>query len=226
MKGIVMDRIIRVTGKGRISVKPDTIQLNINTEGTCKEYGEAVSESAQQTGIIRNTIEKAGLDPKGLKTVHFGVDTEYESYQDKRGSWKQKFVGYKYRHSTYIRFDNDNAVLGKVLFELSKCPVQTEFSIHHTVKDTETVKNALLGKAVKDSKEKAAVLTQAAGVQLGNIVTIDYSWGEMEIYSRPMNKLALAEPMMAMEAAGSYDIDIEAEDIPVEDTVTIVWEIC
>ena len=114
MKGIVMDRIIRVTGKGRISVKPDTIQLNINTEGTCKEYGEAVSESAQQTGIIRNTIEKAGLDPKGLKTVHFGVDTEYESYQDKQGSWKQKFVGYKYRHSTYIRFDNDNAVLGKV----------------------------------------------------------------------------------------------------------------
>ena len=126
----------------------------------------------------------------------------------------------------YVRFENDNTVLGKVLFELAKCPVQTEFSIHHTVKDTETVKNTLLGKAVTDSKEEAVVLTQAAGVQLGDIVTIDYSWGELEICSRPMNKLALAEPMMALDAAGSYDIDIEAEDIPVEDTVTVVWEIC
>ena len=220
-----MDRIIRVTGKGKISVKPDLIQLNISAEGIYKEYGEAVGKSTEHTGLIRETVEKAGLDPKELKTVHFGVDTEYEDIQDKRGNWKREFAGYKYRHSMYIRFENDNIILGKVLYELSKCPVQVEFSIQHTVKDVEAVKNALLGKAVTDSKEKASVLTQAAGVQLGEIVTIDYSWSEMEICSRTMNRMALAAPMMAKGEAGSYDIDFEAEDIDVEDTVTVVWEI-
>lgn len=33
-----MDRIIKVTGKGKISVKPDTIRLNIEAEGLYKEY--------------------------------------------------------------------------------------------------------------------------------------------------------------------------------------------
>ena len=81
-----MDRIVRVTGRGRITVRPDTIQLNISTEGICREYGEAVSESAQQTGIVRTTIEKAGLDPKGLMTVHFGVDTDMKATRINRAA--------------------------------------------------------------------------------------------------------------------------------------------
>lgn len=36
-----MDRTIRVTGKGKLSVKPDTIRLRINIEGTYGLYKEA-----------------------------------------------------------------------------------------------------------------------------------------------------------------------------------------
>ena len=48
-----MERIIRVTGKGKISVKPDTIQLNISAEGISKEYAEAVKRSTEDTALIR-----------------------------------------------------------------------------------------------------------------------------------------------------------------------------
>lgn len=90
------------------------------------------------------------------------------------------------------------------------------------MKDIDAVKNELLGKAVEDSKTKAEVLAKAAGVPLGEIKTIDYSWGELEIYSEPMHGMRLAVPK---ESSGGYDIDIEADDIDVEDTVSIVWEI-
>ena len=219
-----MERIIKVTGRGKISVKPDTIQLNINAEGIYKEYAEAVKKSTEDTALIRETIAKAGLDPKKLKTVYFGVDTEYEGYQDRHGNWKQRFKGYKYNHSMHLKFPADNEVLGKVLYELANCKVSVQFSISHTVKDVEAVKNELLGKAVTDSRAKAQVLTEAAGVTLGDIVNIDYSWGELEIYSRPMRNFVYGSALNAKEES-TFDLDIEAEDIDVQDTVTVVWEI-
>ncbi len=217
-----MERTIRVKGKGKISVKPDTIRLNIEAEGTYKEYILSVKKSAEHTNLLRDTISKAGLDPQNLKTVHFGIDTDYERYRDKNGDYQSRFIGYKYTHNLYIQFPNDNEQLGKVLYQLANNEVNVEFSIRHTVKDIDAVKNELLCKAVEDSKIKAEVLAKAAGVSLGEIKTIDYSWGEIEIYSKPMDGMMLAAPI---DVEGTYDLDIEADDIDLEDTVTILWEI-
>lgn len=219
-----MERFIRVTGKGSISVAPDTIKLHITAEGVSKEYEKAVEKSAEETALIREAISRAGIDPKELKTNWFNVDSAYERYRDKNDDLKSKFVGYRYEHRMNVMFPNDNAILGKVLYELANCPVNVEFSITHTVKDTEPVKNELIRKAVMDSKVKAENLTKAAGVELGDVVTIDYSWGKMEIHSRNMDMMALKCAIEPCESIG-YDIDIEAEDINVEDTVTVVWEI-
>ena len=220
-----MERMIKVTGKGKLAVRPDTIQLNIRAEGVCPEYPEAVTKSAEHTAAIRSAIEKAGLDPKELKTANFSVDSKYEGYSDERGNWKQRFVGYEYQHALYIKFDNDNEQLGKALSELTKCSYPAEFSIGHTVKDPDAVKTQLLAKAVEDSREKAEVLAAAAGVKLGKIVTINYSWGELQIYEQPMKRMALAEGAAAYDNEDAFDLDIEADDIDVQDTVTVVWEI-
>ena len=211
-----MKRTIRVTGKGKILVKPDTIRLNIEAEGTYKEYILSVKKSAEHTNLLRETISKSGLDPQNLKTAHFGIDTDYESYHDKDGKYQRRFIGYTYTHNLYIQFPNDNEQLSKVLYQLANNEVNVEFSIKYTVK------NELLGKAVKDSKTKAEVLAKAAGVSLGEIKEIDYSWGELEICTEPMHGMRLAAPK---ESSGAYYIDIEADDIDVQDTVTIVWEI-
>lgn len=79
-----------------------------------------------------------------------------------------------------------------------------------------------IGKAVEDSKAKAKILAESAGVALGEIERIDYSWGELQVVSRP---LEFMEELCSPAAGGSYDIDIEADDIDVGDTVTIEWEL-
>lgn len=214
-----MGRTIRVKGKGKISVKPDTIKITIKAEGLCWNYGETIEQSTQDTRILRDALKNAGLDPKNLKTTYFSIDSKYESYRDKNDDYKEKFVGYEYEHRTYIKFENDNKILGKVLYELAHCDVKVKFDINYTVKDKEKVKNDLLEKAVKDSTTKAKVLAKASGVKLKEILKIDYSWGEIDIYSSPMDDL------MVREAASTYDIDIEADDIDVQDTVTITWTI-
>ena len=78
-----------------------------------------------------------------------------------------------------------NKRLGKILYALAHCSISPEFSIEYTVADPEKSKNELLAAAVKDSQAKASVLTEEAGVNLGKIITIDYSWGEFDYFSRP-----------------------------------------
>ena len=218
-----MERNIRVSGKGKLSVRPDTICLAIKAEGILPDYEKTIKESADQTKVLRKSLEKSGLSGKELKTKHFSIQSEYESYRDKNDDYKRRFVGYKFEHHTEIKFPNDNEQLGRTLFELSHCPVEVEFSIYYTVSNPEDIKNELLRKAVEDSKVKAEILAESAGVNLGEIEHIDYSWGELKIVSHPIDKF-MAKPML-LEPRASYDIDIEANNIDVDDTVTIEWEL-
>jgi uncharacterized protein YggE len=218
-------RTIRVTGKGQIKVKPDMTRITMSLEGTYPDYGEALRRSSQDTEHLKDLLSAFGFERSDLKTLNFSVDTEYESYKDK-GTYKQRFVGYKFHHLMKVEFFSDNERLGKVLYALANCPVKPEFRLSYTVSDPEAAKNELLGKAIKDAKEKAGVLTQAAGVELKDIQSIDYSWGEINFEVQPMNRMIVADECMAAPmAAESYDMDIEPDDIEVSDTVTVIWEI-
>lgn len=82
--------------------------------------------------------------------------------------------------------------------------------------------NKLLAKAVEDSKIKASILAKASEVLLGEIITIDYSWDEIEVYTNPIDNFVINE---SKSFESKIDIDIEADDINLSDTVTIVWNI-
>ena len=218
-------RTIRVTGKGQIKVKPDTMRITMTLTGVFKEYGETLRHSSEDTEALKDVLSAFGFERSDLKTLSFHVDTEYESYRDKNNDYKQRFVGYRFNHILKVEFESDNDRLGKILYALANCKVRPEFRISYTVKDPEAAKNLLLGKAVTDAEEKAVVLTQAGGVTLKDIQSIDYSWGEIDFEYRPMRGAVLTECCAAPMAAKNYDLDIEPDDIEVSDTVTVVWEI-
>ena len=219
-------RTIRVTGKGQIKIQPDMTRITLSLEGTYPEYGEALRRSSQDTEQIKDLLTGFGFERSDLKTLSFHVDTEYESYKD-HGAYKQRLVGYKYHHTMKVEFESDNDRLGRVLYALAHCQVRPEFRLSYTVKDPEAAKNELLGKAIADAKAKAAVLTGAAGVALKDIQSIDYSWGQINFEVQPMNRMLMVEECCdsAINEVGSYDMDIEPDDIEVSDTVTVIWEI-
>lgn len=49
-------RVIRVTGKGIIQIKPDTTKLTITLQGNSKEYAEAVKRSTEETDSLKDTL--------------------------------------------------------------------------------------------------------------------------------------------------------------------------
>ena len=219
-----MERTIKITGQGKISVKPDTIQLLMKLEGVRERYEQTLEQSALKTESLKAELEALGFEKSEIKTTDFRIDTEQENYQE-NNIWKHRVVGYKFTHSMKLSFAVDNTLLGKILYTLAHSEANPEFQIVYTTQDVTVAKNELLAKAVADSREKAMLLTQAGGVQLGEVVQIEYTWAEKEFSSRPIRSMAMACYTMAENTSHTYDLSIEAENIDVEDTVTVVWRI-
>ena len=78
-------RTIRVTGRGQMKVHPDMTRIIITLEGRHKEYGETLRRSSEDTEQLRDLLSAFGFERSDLKTLNFGVDTEYETYKEKGG---------------------------------------------------------------------------------------------------------------------------------------------
>ncbi|MBR2783446.1 MAG: SIMPL domain-containing protein [Firmicutes bacterium] len=217
-------RLIRVTGRGDLRLQPDTTRLTITLRGRSMDYAETLSQSAKDTEALRDVIAALGFARDSLKTLSFDVDTRYEYDNSQRGhNPRQIFMGYEYTHLLKLEFPSDNALLGRTLYALGASSVQPELRLSYTVRDQEGAKNRLLAGAVADAAAKARTLAEAAGVALGELISIDYSRTRIDFEVQPLRKsVALAEGDLA---APSFDLDIEPDDIEVSDTVILVWAI-
>ena len=220
------ERTIRVTGKGSVRVRPDTTRLTFDLEGTYPDYGEAMERSAERTEALKTALQPLGFTPDALKTLHFGVDAQYESHLED-GEYRQHFVGYRFHHTLKLEFPADGARLGQILCALAGSGADAQFAISYTVKDPDAVKNELLAKAVADARTKAELLAAAAGCALGELLTVDYSWGEVSFESRPMNGLFDTGLPLAKASAPALGraMDVTPDDIETTDTVTVVWRL-
>ena len=200
-------------------------RITMTLEGLYQEYSDTLRRSSEDTEQLRDALKPFGFQPSDLKTLRFDIDTEYESYRE-NDTWKQRFIGYKFEHVVKVEFESDNDRLGKLLYALAHCLLQPEFRISYFVKDPEASKNELLGKAMTDAKEKASVLTTAAGVALKDIQSIDYSWGEINFEVHPMERtMTMTDCLCENAPITSYEMNMEPDDIEVSDTVTVIWEI-
>ncbi len=218
-----MNRTLRVTGKGKIKIKPDMTRVTMSLSNLCKDYDEALRQSSENSGLLRKVICNLGFDESELKTVNFNVDVQNESYRDRYDNWRNRFMGYKVNHILKIEFDSNNVLLGRLLAMISDSAAKPEFNISFFVKDSESAKNQLLGNAVKDAQAKASVLAEASGVKVGAIRTIDYTWGEIRFESNPIPMMGPAEA--PMNEASDLNLDIEPDNLEVSDIVTVEWEI-
>ena len=213
-------RQISVKGIGSVSAKPDLVVILMNFDTSDKDYPKTMSRAAKELDALKNAIKGIGFDPADLKTTDFSINSEFESVKDQHGDYKRIFRGYGARHCLKLEFDFTMPKLSETLFAISNCPTKPEFSIKFSVKDKNAVSEELLISATNNARAKAEILAKAAGVKLVELISIDYSWGELHLYSDTQYADELCE---AAPTSGS--IDISPEDIDVKDTVTFTWSI-
>lgn len=193
----------------------------MNLEATEMDYAATLERATAEIENLRYAIVGTGHDGKALKTTSFNIKTEYERYKQ-NDEWLQRFVGYNCIHGLKLEFDLDMPTLGKTIAAIAMCEADPQFNIRFSIKDPAAVKEQLLENAVTNATEKAKILAKAAGVKLGAIKNIDYSWGELRLYSK--TDMRVCEAAVAPMSAG-FDIDVEPDDIDTSDNVTVMWAI-
>ena len=216
-----MNRMLTLKGTGNASVKPDLIVITMNLESQHHEYDKTMELSTQSINALQGAIQSVGFDKKDLKTTNFNIKTHYESYRDKNNNYKNKFDGYICEQGLKLEFDFDTTVMSKVLTTIAKASMNPNLDIQFSIKDKAAVSEELLISAIENAKRKAEILTKASGVTLGNLITIDYNWRELYLYSE--TRYVFEEKCMAMSESTAPDI--EPDDIDVSDTVSLAWEI-
>ena len=218
-----MPRTITVKGMGRVTTSPDYVVISMSLMAQDNDYEETMKLTAKKIEYLNASLEEIGFEKKSVKTTNFNVRTDYERVKDRNGNYKSVFNGYICSHRLKVEFDFDTKRLAQTLYAISKCLAEPELSISFTVKDPSAVNKELLKSATINAKEKAQILCEASGVELGQLLSIDYNWGELNIVSH--TDYMLEEKCMAMPVGGLADIEIEPDDIDVSDTATFVWEI-
>jgi len=216
-------KTITVKGTGKASVSPDLIVVSMKLATEDKEYDKTMENAAEKIELLNKALEEIGFEKKALKTTSFNVRTEYESVRSKDGGYKSVFKGYACNHSLKVELDFDTKRLAEVLTAVSHCLAKPEFSVSFTVKDPTAISRELLKAAAQNAKEKAEILCSASGVELGELISVDYNWEEICLYSNTDYKVE-SRRMMKAEACLA-NIDIEPENINVSDSAAFVWEI-
>ena len=216
-----MGGTITVKGTGNISVMPDLTIVSISLKSTDRDYKKAMECASRKLSVLQEALSNIGFANAELKTTNFNVMVEQEGIRDENGNYKSVFVGYSCVQGLKLEFDYNTKILANVLSTIAACLSEPEINIRFSVRDKAAVNEALLESAAANARKKAEILTKASGVKLGELVSINYSWAELDIRSNTC--YAIEEKCMG--AVNTIDIDITPEDIEVGDSATFVWTI-
>ncbi len=203
-------RTLRVTGEGRASAPPDVALVTLGVTALDPSLEKANRDA---TARARKVVEvlKSAVAPADLQTSRFDVQME-RSYDPKA---PPKVTGYRVSNHLRARVRD----LGKVgpLIDRALAAGANEVEGLQLVRDDPREEEArALSIAVKAARSKAEEMARAAGVQLGEILTLTESGEEP---GRPVAFRAMA----MKESAGA--VPVEAGEVESVARVELVFAI-
>ena len=217
-----MTRTITVKGIGKVSAKSDYVVLSMSLQAHHMNYEKTMDEATEQFEQLKKSLVSVGFDEESIKTKSFDVRIDQKRVEDKNGNYKYVFNGYIVSHTLKVEFDFDSKMLSYALNAVATCLANPQLTIAFTVKNATAINEMMLRSATVNAKRKAEILCEASNVKMGQLLSIDYNWGELNIYSK--TRYDMDEDCMPMVSMSKL-IDIEPDDIDVSDTATFVWEI-
>ena len=210
-------RTITITGEALASAAPDIawVDMGVVTEG--KTAGEALAANTAAMEKVFDGLGKAGIDKKDMQTSNFSVYPVYEQVRpDDNRPHTPKIGGYTVQNQLTVKVrDLDN--LGAILDKVVSLGSNQLSGIRFGIDDPKPLMNEARQAAVKDALDKAKLYAGAAGVAVGEIMSISENG-----YSMPQPFYAKDAMAMRAEAA---PVPVAAGEQTVSANVTLVIRI-
>ena len=201
---------ITVTGSAVVTLEADYAQISVGVSTSAKTVDEASKQNAEAIHTVIEALKAAGVQEDDIATSNYSVHAEYD-YSSLGG---QKLCGYNVTNQLNVVI-RDMAHIGATLDKATAAGANNIYNIQFLSTKADEAQDEATAYAVQDAMRRAKLLAEAAGLQLGSIVSISDSTGGYAVVTRSYKSTLDA-------AAGN---SILPDDASVSANVTIVFEL-
>lgn len=215
-------RLITVTGKGSVHVVPDVTRLEVIVESVFKTYEDAYQRAKENSKWMVQILEYNHKSGKLAKTIRLDISDHTVSQYDEKDHYIGEIKdGYDLNQRFKIDLEIDPVLVNKIIRGVGKFIQGAQISIGYTIQDPRPSQLKMLERAVKDAREKAKIMVEAADCKLGPVVNIYYNHQDISVYSQARNIHSNKEAM----SCDSSSLNISPEDLVMSDNVKVEWEL-
>jgi uncharacterized protein len=210
---------VTVTGRGQLSLAPDTAFVTVGIETT----GKTVADAQRHNRLIMNKVverlKALQIEHERIQTASFTVVPQYKPppKRSEGPAEPPEIIGYVISNTVSVEVRSLDKV-GPVIEESVAGGANHFQGLHWALRDEQQAKLGALKQAAAKAREKAAALSEALKVKLIRLLSAT----EESHVVRPLPKMARS--MMATDG-GSGEIPVFSGEIKVEATVTVIYEI-
>jgi len=201
---------ITVTGEGRIEAAPDMATLSLGVTTTAATATEAVSANSAQLTTVLDQLRAAGIEERDLQTSGLSLSP---NWQQPDGGGTPRITGYLAMNQLTVRVRALDT-LGSVLDRTVRDGANTFNGLSFGLADPDPAMDEARKRAVADALARARLLTEAAGVTLGRVLSISEGGG-----------MGGPVPMFRMAADSASPVPVAAGEISTQASVTMVFEL-
>jgi uncharacterized protein len=207
-------RRLVVSGSGEASARPDMAVISAGVVAQADTASAALADNTRAMNAVLEQLRASGLADDDVQTSQFSVSPLYEQRRpDPQTTQPPRIVGYQVSNQVTARV-RDLDRLGEVLDALVSAGANSIDGPAFDIADPKPLLEQARDAAVADALAKARRYAAAAGVELGEILSIEEQGGA---YPPP-------RPMMRAEAMASA-VPIAPGQTELSASVTMVFAI-
>lgn len=158
---------ITVEGDHEMYATPDIATITFSARSENSDLTKAQSDTESVISLATNAIKSLGIEEKDIKTSYYNASPRYE-YSPKTG--ERKLTGYEVNQSVIIKV-RDLSKASNVIGALGSSGASDIGGPNFEIEDKDLLVQDARKEAIKEAKEKARVLADELGVNLGRIVS-------------------------------------------------------
>lgn len=193
-------RHVSVEGVGRVSAVPDMAVVRLGVQREARDAGSAMTAASEAMTVVLEQIESAGIAPEDVQTTRIGLDPRW---QHSETGAPPRITGYVATNSLSVTI-RELGDLGGLLDAVVADGANTMNGLSFEISETGSLEDAARVAAVEDARRKAGLLAEAAGAELGDVISI--AEGTQGGGPAPMFEAALSDRAAAPVAAGQLEI--------------------
>ena len=201
---------LTVTGEGRVEATPDMATLSLGVTTAAATATEAVNANSAQLTAVLEQLRAEGIEERDLQTSGLSLSA---NWQQPDGGATPRITGYLAMNQLTVRV-RALETLGGVLDRTIQDGANTFNGLTFGLADPDPAMNEARKRAVADALARAKLLSEAAGVKLGRVLSISEGGG-----------MGGPVPMFRMAADSASPVPVAAGEISTQASVTMVFEL-